>query len=76
MVVEGRIEMPSMAHRHECGVCAEGACDDGDFFHGFVDRPWPCDTRFANFVEDGLDRLNQFVTRLLSDREFLAQCGK
>lgn len=54
MVVEGGVEMPSMAHRHECGVGAEGSYDDGDFLYGFLDRSWSCSARFADFVEDAV----------------------
>ena len=74
MIVERGVELPSVAHRHECGVSGEGSCDDNDFLYGFVDRSWSCGACFTDFVEDGFDRLRQFVTRLLSDREFLVQC--
>jgi len=76
LVVEGGVEMPSMAHRHECGVGAEGSYDDGDFLYGFLDRSWSYSARFADFVEDDVDRLRQFVTRLQSHREFLSQRAK
>lgn len=72
MVVEGGVEMSPVAHRHECGVGADGSCDDGDFLYGFIDRFWSCSARFADFVENGFDRLSQFVARLSSYGQLLA----
>ena len=73
MVVERGIELSLLAHRHKCSVGADGSRDDGDFLYRIVDQSWICGACFADVIEDGFDRLSQFVARLSSHRQFLAQ---
>src|SRR5580765_1982736 len=73
VVVERGVKLWPVAQRHERGMGAEGSRDDGNFLYGFVDRPWPWGARFTDFIEEGFDRLCEFVACVSSDGQLLRQ---